>query len=86
LAGIADQELSWLEHRVETELASRPTAMPKIRETMRMLVSGTLPFMRVTRYVFLDALQHVAGTGQDRTNLRMLFEGIAGPHSTGAKT
>jgi len=71
LGGIADQELGWLEHRVNTELVSLPGAVSRIRETMRLLVSDTLPFLRVTRYVFLDALQHVAGTGQDVTSLRL---------------
>lgn len=70
LEGIADQELGWLAHRVDTELAALPTALAKIRHTMRMLVSDTLPFMQVTRYVFLVALQQSPGTGQG-TSLRL---------------
>jgi AcrR family transcriptional regulator len=67
LSAIADQELASLEHRVETDLASVPSAVTKIRRTMRMLVSDTAPFVQVTRYVLLDALQHATGT--ERTDL-----------------
>jgi len=69
LREIADQELTWLEQQVETELASIPSAVSRMRRTMRMLVNDTLPFLRVTRYVFLDALQHAAG--QDTTTVRL---------------
>jgi AcrR family transcriptional regulator len=71
LEGIANQELDWLAHRVGTDLASAPTAVARIRHTMRMLVSDTLPFMQVTRYVFLVALQQSSGTGQGTSSLRL---------------
>jgi AcrR family transcriptional regulator len=67
LGAIADQELTWLQHRVETDLASVPSAVTKIRRTMRMFVDDTLSFLQVTRYVFLDALQHPAG--EDATSI-----------------
>ena len=70
LEGIADQELSWLAYRIDTDLASDPSALARIRRTMRMLVGDTLPFMQVTRYVFLVALQQSPGTGQG-TSLRL---------------
>jgi len=60
LGAIADEELTWLQHRVETNLASVPSAVDKIRRTMCMFVDDTLPFLQVARYVFLDALQHSA--------------------------
>jgi AcrR family transcriptional regulator len=71
LSELADQELTSLEKRVEKELQNVPAAATKIRKTMRMLVRDTLPFMRVTRYVFLDALRHTASTGKGSTNIRL---------------
>jgi AcrR family transcriptional regulator len=67
LGAIADEELAWLQHRVETDLVSVPSAVTKIRRTMRMFVDDTLPFLQVARYVFLDALQHP--TGEDTTGI-----------------
>jgi len=61
LGELADEELCWLEERVDTDLAALNSAVAKIRETMRMFVHDTLSFFQVTRYVLLDALQHPAG-------------------------
>ena len=61
LGAIADQELLWLQHRVETDLGTVSSVVTKIRRTMRMFVDDTLPFLQVARYVFLDALQHPTG-------------------------
>jgi AcrR family transcriptional regulator len=69
LGAIADEELAWLQHRVEFDLAPIPSAVAKIRRTMRMFVDDTLPFLQVARYVFLDALQHP--TGEESTSIRL---------------
>jgi len=67
LGAIADEELTWLQHRVDTDLVSVPSAVSKIRRTMRIFVDDTLPFLQVARYVFLDALQHPAN--EEATNI-----------------
>lgn len=54
LREIATRELEQLQQLAEDDRASSPVAT--IRHVMHRLVADTLPYLRVTRYVFLEAL------------------------------
>jgi AcrR family transcriptional regulator len=54
LREIATRELEQLQQLAEDDRASPPVAT--IRHVMHRLVADTLPYLRVTRYVFLEAL------------------------------
>ena len=69
LGAIADEELDWLQHRIERELSTEPSAVVRIRQAVRLLVEDTWSFLQVTRYVFLDALRRPAG--QEASNIKL---------------
>jgi AcrR family transcriptional regulator len=69
LGALADEELIWLQRRIEGELSAEPSAVARIRQAVRLLVEDTWSFLQVTRYVFLDALRHPAG--QDASSVKL---------------
>lgn len=73
LAAIGDEELRHLEALADGKLAALPTQVGRMRATMRTLVADTQPFLRVTRYVLLDTLQHLGGQNTTHTRLGRLL-------------
>ena len=69
LGSLADEELGWLQSRIEGELSAEFSAVARIRQAVRMLVEDTWSFLQVTRYVFLDALRHPAGQNASSVKL-----------------
>lgn len=76
LGAIADEELDWLQRRIERELPTEPSAVTRIRRAVQLLVEDTWSFLQVTRYVFLDALRHPASQEASNVKLSDMFEAL----------
>lgn len=72
LAALGDKELRRLEALAEGDPAAQSGPVGRLRATMRALVADTQPFLRVTRYVLLDTLQHPGGQNATHTRLGRL--------------